>query len=265
MTAVSTYPAEAAPLVEALLGGVRDALGDNIVGVYLTGSLALGGFVPETSDVDILVATERPISEAELETLAAFHESLPAEGNRFGRAYEVYYIDRKTLRRYVPGSRHVKLGVGEEFGWKLHRANWLFERWTLREHGIVVRGPDPQTLIDPVTADELRDAARSELQIRIFDWPREWKDGEDPAPWISRRAFQAFEIETVCRALYTIARGELSTKRAAVEWALRDLPDEWQPLVRWSQEHRADKAEDVTMVPEIIRFVRWAAGEAGVV
>lgn len=256
---MAAYPREVAPLVEAVVRGVSDILAENIVGIYLTGSLALGGFNPETSDVDVLVATQRPISDSELETLAAFHERLPAEGNRFGRMYEVYYIDLETLRRYAPGSRHVKLGVGEEFGWKLHRANWVLERWTLREHGIVVQGPGPKTLIDHVGDGELQDAARSELQIRVLDWAREWSEGENPAPWIERRAFQAFEIETVCRALYTISSGRLPSKRAAVEWALQSLPEEWRPIVRWSREHRADHSKGTKMLPEIIRFVRWAA------
>ncbi len=260
MTAVATYPREVAPLVEAVVAGVTEALGDNVVGVYLTGSLALGGFNPQTSDVDILVALGRPISGSELEALRKFHQRVPAEQNEFGRMYEVYYIDRETLRRYGPGQRHVKLGVGEEFGWKLHRANWVFERWTLREHGVIVQGPDPKSLIEPVGPEDLREAARSELQIRILDWARDWEDDENPAPWIDPRAFQAFEVETVCRALYTIEHGELSTKRAAAEWALSALPAEWRPLIHWAQEHRADWTKDTSKLPEVIRFVRWAAG-----
>ncbi len=32
-------------------------------GVYLRGSLALGDFIPATSDVDVLAVTEQPVSE----------------------------------------------------------------------------------------------------------------------------------------------------------------------------------------------------------
>ncbi len=80
MTAVATYPAEVAPLVEALLDGAREALGENFVGFYLCGSLALGGFDPETSDVDVVVVTGRDVSDAEFAALKALHESVPAEG-----------------------------------------------------------------------------------------------------------------------------------------------------------------------------------------
>ena len=50
-------------------------LGDNLGGVYLRGSLATGELT-ETSDLDVLAATERPVSEAEFAALAGFHARL---------------------------------------------------------------------------------------------------------------------------------------------------------------------------------------------
>src|ERR671922_242842 len=45
--------------VERLRDGVADALGAKLVGLYLGGSLALGGFDRGSSDIDVLVATAR--------------------------------------------------------------------------------------------------------------------------------------------------------------------------------------------------------------
>ena len=55
-------------IFDELLPGIQSALGDNLLGVYLRGSLATGDF-QETSDIDFLVATERPVSDAEAEAL----------------------------------------------------------------------------------------------------------------------------------------------------------------------------------------------------
>ena len=52
-------PPDVAALVDALIAGSQEALGDNLVGVYLCGSLALGDFDPEKSDVDALVVCVR--------------------------------------------------------------------------------------------------------------------------------------------------------------------------------------------------------------
>lgn len=252
-------PPEVAPLVEALLAGVREALGDNLLGFYLRGSLALGGFDPETSDVDVLAVTERPVVEPEFEALAALHERIPTRDNEYRRHYEVSYVDRASIRRFAPGERrHPTVGADWRFGRREHRDNFTLERWTVREHGVVLLGPGPKTLIDPISAEEMREAARRELRARIGDWAR---DGADAPDWLQTRYYQAFEVETVCRALYTIERGEMPTKRQAVEWALRNLPGRWQPLVAWSRDARADKTPDTSRFGEIVRFVHWAAGK----
>jgi len=88
-----------------------------------------------------------------------------------------------------------------------------------------------------------------------------WAGGDEPPDWLDTRYYQAFEIETICRALYTLEFGELPTKPQAVAWAQETLPGPCRSLVEWSQEHRADKTADKAMIPEIMRFVRWAAAE----
>jgi len=261
MPIVTTYPlVEVAALIEDLLAGVRDALGDNLLGFYLRGSLALGDFNPETSDVNILVATARPVSEPEFEALAALHVRVPAHGNQYRRDYEVSYVDRASLMRFEPGERrHPTVGSDWTFVCAEHRDNFILERWMVRERGIAVVGPDPKTLIDPISADDLRAAVGSEFRARI----EHWAGGEEPPVWMDTRYYQAFEIETICRALYTLEFGELPTKPQAVAWALDALPEPWRGLVRWSQEHRADKTPDDARIPDIMRFVRWAAASVG--
>jgi len=244
---------------------VREALRKNLLGFYLRGSLALGDFNPETSDVDVLVVTKRPVSKAQFAALNTLHKRVPAGENQYGVHYEVSYVDRASIKRFEPGERrHPTVGSDWAFGRHEHRDNFVIERWMVRERGVALIGPGPKTLIDRISPDELRDAARNELQSRVDDWAREWSDGENPAPWLGKRYYQAFEIETVCRALYTVETGELPTKPQAVAWALVTMPEPWHSLVQWSQVHRADKTPDAFSIPDIIRFVRWAAERANV-
>jgi hypothetical protein len=253
---VAAYPSEAAALIDALLAGAHKALGDNLVGFYLRGSLALGDFDPETSDVDVLVVTELAVSEPEFQSLAALHNRIPACENRYGRHYKVSYVDRASLKRFGPGERyHPTVGSDWPFQRAEHRDNFIIERWMVRERGVALVGPDPKTLIDPISADELRAAVSGELRARI----EHWAGGDQPPDWMDTRYYQALEFETVCRAPYTLEFGELSTKPQAVRWALGALPAPWRALIEWSQIHRADKTPDDAKIPEIMRFVRWAA------
>ena len=56
-------------VAEELAGDCTHLLGDLVVAVILHGSLVLGDFRPGRSDVDVLVVVERPLADAELESL----------------------------------------------------------------------------------------------------------------------------------------------------------------------------------------------------
>ena len=56
-------PAEVAAYGQRVAKNLREVLGDDFVGAYFLGSVALGGYVPGESDVDIAALTERAVSE----------------------------------------------------------------------------------------------------------------------------------------------------------------------------------------------------------
>jgi len=251
-------------MLDALLPGVQQALGENLAGVYLRGSLALGDFDPLTSDLDFLAVTERPVTDSEFRSLADLHAQLAQSSNRYARRLEGSYIPRAAVRRFpVGGRRHPTLGTDWAFGWGEHRDNWILELWTVRERGVVLWGPDPRTLIAPISADQLREAVRSELTARLRDWAAQPEGPE----WLLPRFYQAFEVQTMCRALYTLAHGTLPTKPRAVAWALGILPEPWHTLVERTRAWHTEAIPDPTGLAEVLRFVRWAAsdGEAAVI
>lgn len=250
-------PPVVSALIEALLDGVRAALGNNFVGAYLCGSLAFGGFDPATSDVDVLLVTEHPVSHEEIARLADVVKNLPPSGNHFGLEFEAYFIDRMTVRRFVPGQRHVKIASDEPLDWIEHRPGWVIERWVVRERGVVLAGPDPKSLIDPVSADDLRWAAGEELRARLTNWSgARW-----PITEMAHLGAQSFEVETVCRAVHTTHTGEAASKHEAVAWALGALPERWHDLIEWSQRHKKEPTEDSARVSEVLDFLAWAVNE----
>ena len=249
---------EVASLLDALTSGVREALGDNLVGVYLRGSLAMGDFDPATSDVDFFTITERPASADEFAALAALQERMSLSSNPFGDQLEGTYVDRPAAWRYEPGRWFPTIGRNETLEWSEHGANWILERWVIRERGKILLGPDPRALIAPVSNDELRAAVRD----RLPDWIEYANQPDDPA-WRFHRGHKAYIVETMCRALCTLATGELQTKPQAVAWALAALPAPWPDLVERSQAWRGDPEPDESLNAEVRRFVLWAAARGG--
>ena len=247
-------------LLEVYVTGVQRSLGANLVGVYLRGSLAMGD-VLESSDIDLLVATERSVSEDEANTLFTFHAELAALNHPYATRIETAYIDRAALETYAPGLSHLTLGQGEELKWHEHGSSWVFERWTLREHGVTLLGPDPEHLIAPVTSGELCQATRT----RLKDWV-EWANTPDDSDWRLPDHHKAYVVETMCRALYTLRRGEMTTKPQAVRWALETLSEPWRSTVQRSQVWRQREWSRGLIEPEINeearRFILWVARQS---
>jgi hypothetical protein len=250
---------EVADLLAALLAGMREAFGNNLIGIYLRGSLAMGDFEPGTSDIDFFAVTERRVSDAEFAALADMHAWLDRLPNRYAQQLEGPYIDRAAARRFRPGQRHPTIARGEALAWSEHSYNWVLERWMVRKDGLALLGPDPRALIDSATPDELRTAVR----LRLRDWVA-WVDQPDDPEWLlPRRHHMAYVVETMCRALYTLACGALASKQRAVAWALDTLSEPWRTTVERSRTWHGDtETIDPGIVPEVMRFVRWIASHA---
>lgn len=252
-------PEDAAALLAAWMPGAQAALGDALVGLYLRGSLALGEGDPVMSDLDVFAVTAHPVTEAEFAALAALHTRLERLPNHFAGQMEGPYIDRAAARRFVPGQAHPTVYRGEPLARRLHGANWVLERWMVRERGVTLCGPDPRTLIDPITPDGLRSAVRA----RLPDWLA-WAEQTDDPDWPLPLSHKAYVVETMCRALHTLATGELASKPQAVAWALATLPEPWRTTAARSRAWHAAATVDPSVVPEVRAFVRWATARAGV-
>lgn len=240
-------------LLGELLARVQTILGDQLVGMYLYGSLSLGDFDPASSDVDFLVVTVGELPQEILTRLEQAHAEIAASGLPYATRLEGSYIPHAAWRRYnAENARHPTVGVDWPFGVEEHGHNWIIERTIVREHGVIVYGPSPQTLTDPVSPTELR-AAVCEQILGV------WRERVDDEAWLRPKAYQAFTILTFCRALYALRFGEVPSKPRAAVWAEMAYPH-WKPIIEHALACRADHSDgDAT---ETIVFMREALDEA---
>jgi hypothetical protein len=218
-------------VLEEFVASVRTILGDGLCAAYLQGSFAVGD-ADEHSDVDFIVVTHEEVSTEQEAALEAMHQGIYALATPWAQHLEGSYITKDRLRRVDP-SRAALLYLDNgatEFTRDSH-CNTAIVRWSLREHGVVLAGPDPTSLVDPVTPAELR----ADVLVAMDEWV-EWLPTLDS--WSAR--FQPYFVLTLCRILHTFETGRVASKREVGEWALGAVPEEWAGLIQRALEDRPD-------------------------
>lgn len=230
-------------------------MGDQLVGMYLDGSLASGGF-DEDSDIDFVVITRNEIPEAVFLALRAMHDRIAEIDSPWAIQLEGSYISRRAARRSDPDFLlypNIERGAGERLKMARHDDLWNIHRYQLRERGIVMLGPHPRTLIDTVSADQLRQTMRPMLS--------EWLEkilGE-PAQ-MNRRGYQSYTVLTICRILYTLENGAVASKPEAARWARDALDRRWPDLIEraWEGRHHSGDLTSQAEIQETLDFIRFA-------
>jgi len=222
-----------------LLTSIQIILGSRFRGMYLSGSLALGGFTPQSSDIDYIVVTDTEMADDLLLALRAMHADFNASDSPWATEVEAAYIPQDALRRYDPihaRHPHIVRGAGETLAMDELGSDWIIQRFILREHGGVIAGPDPRPLIDPIRSEDLRRAVVTLMNT----WWGPMRD--DPAPLFRHTiGYQVYAVLTMCRILYTLDVGAVVSKPVAARWAQAMLGGRWNALIQRALAWRKDR------------------------
>jgi Predicted nucleotidyltransferases len=245
----TAYPGIEAVL-NRLLAGCREILGDDLFGMYLFGSLASGGFDPDTSDIDFVVVTRSAVG-AETETaLGHLNREIQAKGAPWAGLLEGSFLPLAAFADPPPAEAlYPTIGMGGRFGRDHKGIERALLRHLLREDGIALAGPTPASFIAPVSAEALRQETRDLLS----DW---WAPQLDDPTRLRRRGYQAYAVLTMCRALHTLETGGMASKPQAAHWARQRLPDRWHGLIDRAGAWKADDGvDDLAATLDLIRHV----------
>lgn len=256
-------------LLTTFVGRVRSVLDANLVGVYLTGSFALGGG-DAASDCDFLVVTASRLGGEHEQALRQMHEEIPAWPGYWAHNLEGSYAPKADLQTLGALGRpwlYVNRGR-REMEWSAH-CNTEDVRWLLRERPLVLVGAGPREFACAVPTIALQRRMRPQIESFIGDLLA-WTSFE--ISWSQRYA-----VEASSRMLYTLERGEVISKQAALDWATVAMPAEWRDLidqvrqdrfVQWNDPPRPGSIERslafIAYVQERAAAGDEAAGHAGV-
>ena len=240
-------------VLNLLLSHVKKILADQFVGMYLYGSLSSSDFDPESSDIDFLVVTTATLSDRTISELEAMHNRIWAGGAKWASRLEGSYVQKELIRRHDPNGLACPAVNEGKFYVAALGSDWIIQRHIIREMGVVVEGPSPQTLIDFVTPEEIRGAVLGVLQ----EW---WFPMLDDPSWLRERGseYHAFAVITMCRALHALEHGTVLSKPKTVEWARSKLGEAWQELIdkAVAASRHEKQSEFLNEALNFIRFVR---------
>ena len=158
--------------------------------------------------------------------LEAMHTRLWVTGTKWARKLDGSYVPQQVFRHWT--SDHMPCPFVEEDRFKVtNQGSAVIQRHIIHQYGVVVAGPSPHTLLDPVDADELRRA----LQDMLEKW---WRPLLDDPAWVQQSQKQPFAILTMCRTLYTLEHGVVASKPVAARWCQQAIDKQWTALIEWA-------------------------------
>jgi len=197
--------------------------------MYLVGSLALGDFQPQESDLDLVIVTVGALTDERVAALRDLHWRFDHRTSAWAARIDAVYIPQDLLRESSPiSARCPMLEWPDLLTLARLESGWPIQRYTLREYGVVVSGPNPRSLLDPVHPDDLRRASAATVA--------EWRAQADGDPdWVARlqvRREHTYVVMTLCRLLYTLDVGSVASKPEAAHWVERTRGSRWSELIR---------------------------------
>jgi hypothetical protein len=209
-------------LIDAYLCAL-EPLRSHFYGIYICGSIALGGFEELDSDIDIIALTHKEWTAPELTQLNVLHAQL-IETHQLGRRLEVLYIPLRDLgkcdREIAPYPAIIHGEFSAAGYGRLNYVTW----WTLKNKGIRLLGPEGFTLPFEVTWQDVLETMRDSLH---YFWPRK---ARRPYLFLPDDPF-VFAVATHCRILTTIEESEIITKSIALKRWRDRLSGRWRPLI----------------------------------
>ncbi|MBA2311693.1 MAG: DUF4111 domain-containing protein [Actinobacteria bacterium] len=194
--------------VIGVAGVIERVLAENLVGVYLHGSGALGGFVPHRSDIDVLGVCKSSLpAEAKRALAAALSVSVlpcPARGLELGIVTAASASEPRPRPSFEldMSSGSDPEAVTDGAGHPGH-ADYLQHFAVCRDHGRALCGPPPAEVFGRVEPAWLLAAFSEDLR------------------WAQANAPPEYRVLNACRAWRFAVEGVICSKVGGGHWARR--------------------------------------------
>ena len=209
----------------------RRRFGENLLGVYLHGSLAMGSFNPLRSDIDLLVVTRFALRAETKRELAKFFLENSLQPARVEISF-LKFDDLRPWRHPAPFEFHYSEDWREHFGNELKAEDskeWTAEKrfdgdlaghiYVTRARGICLYGAPISEVFPPVPKRDFIDSILDDVLHPEFGLKSILKN-------------PVYVCLNACRTLAYLETEQVLSKDEGGEWALRHLPADFHPIIK---------------------------------
>lgn len=246
--------------IQSVLDGAVDLfqqeLGSDLVGIYLHGSLAMGCFNPDTSDVDLLLVVQDKLTGESMRRLAKhvvhFHDAMPNQQGLelsivlasslqdfvYPPPFEFHY-SAVHRERYLTDEQYICGGFGDVD---------LAAHYTVIYHrGIALYGKPIREVFPPIDPHYYTQAILHDVESAVQDIT----------------GSPMYYTLNLCRVLYYLKEGVVSSKKEGGEWGLHALPSKYHPIIqRALDQYSGDTQKPADSAPdELLSFAGDMLGE----
>lgn len=255
MDFTKNIPKDLTDLFQVISTDFSAILRENLVGIYLWGSLTYEAFDETCSDVDLIVVTQRDLDDRDFSELDQWFKRA-GEHNRWVKRIDMrFVIDNEFLdkRSRCCGFYHYT-GKMIRTGSDGNPIIWV----NIAQCGITLWGKEAK-LIAPRVSDEcLNDALMLEL-----DYLKEGLASRIGYRSDTAFVYNAYAVLTACRILYSAQHRTLVSKDEAYAWAMKTVPDIWRAVIRAARDNRLRNRGSTTpqLEDNARRFVEFVIGQ----
>jgi len=245
-------------VLDALVAGVKEALQDKLLEIYLQGSFAVGDF-DDHSDVDFIVVLADELSDGEVQRLSEMHKAIYATPCEWAKHLEGSYFPIDTLAK-PPAGKVWYLDHGHTTLERSTHCNTYVVRWSVQHFGISLLHPESEQRGWGPLAGKLPEIRtedlRNEMKTTLVDWGNEILS--HPQDY-ENRFYQGFIVLNYCRMLRDIETATVGSKKMGAEWAKANLHHEWHDLIERAWLCRPNPSVSSRTPPDPTDFSRTLA------
>lgn len=246
-------------LVE-LTKSLQKIIDGNLVGIYLYGSLAMGGFNPDSSDADILLVVKDELTKDNKTKIIQAMLSLSEKAT--GGGFELTIIKVDTLKNFkyptprelyfTTDKKDIFLNKKIDFDKKETDEGLAINLAIVKKRGVCVCGVPISKIFPEINRKDIYKSL-----IWDFDWSyNNVMNGQSAGKcWVP-----SYAVLNSCRLIAYVKNKLITSKIEGGRWGIKNFPKEYIPIIRTAlnEYRKSSKANqvDAVLLKKFLNFTK---------